>query len=110
MVEIFFSTFFFSRSRSWVDDDLVAAVCGESYQCKFDFVTTLSREFAAFTKFYQDEYINIREGVLKPEARGTTTQNYSLRVCCPILTFIDSPSSLKFRIALNVQLYFMAGS
>ena len=49
----------------------MAAVCGESYQCKFDFVTTLSREFAAFTKFYQDEYINIREGVLKPEARGT---------------------------------------
>ena len=87
----------------------MAAVCGESYQCKFDFVTTLSREFAAFTKFYQDEYINIREGVLKPEARGTTTQNYSLRVCCPILTFIDSPSSLKFRIALNVQLYLMAG-
>ena len=44
--------------------------CGESYQCKYDYSTTLSREFAMFTKYYQDGFVNIREDVLKPEARG----------------------------------------
>ena len=45
-------------------------VCGESYQCKYDYSTTLNMEFALFTKYYQDQFINIREGVLKPSARG----------------------------------------
>lgn len=54
---------------TWVDADIVEATCGESYQCKYDYSTTLSREFAIFTKYYQDQFINIREGVLKPEAR-----------------------------------------
>ena len=48
----------------------MAEVCGESYQCKYDYSTSLSREFAIFTKYYQDQFVNIREGVLKPEARG----------------------------------------
>jgi hypothetical protein len=38
-------------------------------QCKYDFSTTLSKEFAEFTKYYQDQFVNIYEGVLKPEAR-----------------------------------------
>ena len=59
---IFFST--------WVDADIVDAFCGESYQCKYDYSTTLSQEFAMYTKNFQDQFINIREGVLKPEARG----------------------------------------
>jgi len=54
---------------TWVDANLVAEVCGESYQCKYDYSTSLSREFAIFTKYYQDQFVNIREGVLKPEAR-----------------------------------------
>jgi hypothetical protein len=53
-----------------VDADKVDAVCGESYQCKYDYSTTLNMEFALFTKYYQDQFINIREGVLKPSARG----------------------------------------
>ena len=57
--------------RTWVNAQLVEETCGESYQCKYDYATTLSREFAIFTKFYQDSFVNIREGVLKPEARGT---------------------------------------
>ena len=61
------SKYFFSRT--WVDEDMVDSTCGESYQCKFDYSVTLSREFAVFTKYYQDQFINIREGVLKPEAR-----------------------------------------
>lgn len=54
---------------TWVDANLVAEVCGESYQCKYDYSTTLNMEFALFTKYYQDQFINIREGVLKPSAR-----------------------------------------
>ena len=61
-------------SRTWVDADKVDAVCGESYQCKYDYSTSLNMEFALFTKYYQDQFINIREGVLKPEARGNENQ------------------------------------
>ena len=57
--------------RTWVNAQLVEETCGESYQCKYDYSTSLSREFAIFTKYYQDQFVNIREGVLKPEARGT---------------------------------------
>ena len=58
--------------RTWVDAEKVEQVCGESYQCKYDYSTTLNQEFALFTKHYQDQFINIREGVLKPEVRGKT--------------------------------------
>ncbi|TRY73653.1 hypothetical protein TCAL_08799 [Tigriopus californicus] len=54
---------------TWVDKNLVEATCGESLECQYDYSVTLSREFAIFTKYYQDQFINIREGVLKPEAR-----------------------------------------
>ena len=64
---LFRASFYF---RTWVDADKVDAVCGESYQCKYDYSTTLNMEFALFTKYYQDQFINIREGVLKPESRG----------------------------------------
>ena len=45
-----------------MDAQLVEETCGESYQCKYDYSTTLSREFAIFTKYYQDTFVNIREG------------------------------------------------
>jgi len=54
---------------TWVNAKLVDDTCGESYQCKYDYSTSLSREFAIFSKYYQDQFVNIREGVLKPEAR-----------------------------------------
>merc|ERR1711860_303241 len=54
---------------TWVDAAMVEKVCGESSQCKYDYSVSLSYEFAIFSKFFQDEFINIREGVLKPEAR-----------------------------------------
>jgi len=54
---------------TWVDADLVEDMCGESYQCRYDYSTTLNKEFAVFTKYYQDQFINIYEGVIKPEAR-----------------------------------------
>lgn len=54
---------------TWVDSELVEEICGESYQCKYDYSTTLSKEFAQFTKYYQDQFVNIYENTLKPEAR-----------------------------------------
>ena len=47
---------------------MVSKMCGDSYQCAYDYSTTLSAEFARFTKYYQDQFINIYEEVLKPEA------------------------------------------
>jgi len=55
------------QNVTWVSDELVRDFCGNSYQCKYDYATTLSREFAMFTKYYQDQFINIYEEVLKPE-------------------------------------------
>jgi len=54
---------------TWTNADMVAEFCGESYQCKYDYSTTLSEEFAMFTKYYQDQFVNIYESVLKPEKR-----------------------------------------
>jgi len=54
---------------TWVDSKIVDNVCGESYQCKYDYSTTLSKEFAIFTKYYQDQFVNIYEQVLKPQSR-----------------------------------------
>ena len=75
--------------RTWVDANLVAEVCGESYQCKYDYSTSLSREFAIFTKYYQDQFVNIREGVLKPEARGKIINItvYCVVICISMNTF-----------------------
>jgi len=57
---------------TWVDADKVSDLCGDSYQCKYDYSTTLSAEFARFTKYYQDQFVNIYEEVLKPEAMVTS--------------------------------------
>ena len=54
--------------RTWVNAEMVDKICGDSYQCKYDYSTTLSDEFARFTKYYQDQFVNIYEEVLKPEA------------------------------------------
>ena len=54
--------------RTWVSDELVKDLCGDSYQCQYDYATTLSKEFAMFSKYYQDQFVNIYENVLKPES------------------------------------------
>lgn len=35
-------------------------LCGESYQCRFDFGMSLDREMAHFTKNYHSSIVNIR--------------------------------------------------
>ncbi|XP_063878525.1 protein mesh-like isoform X1 [Scylla paramamosain] len=39
----------------------IKRVCGDSYQCHFDFVVTLRRDFADMTKYYQDQFVNIKQ-------------------------------------------------
>lgn len=52
-----------SFSRTTYNSEILR-VCGDSYQCHFDYVVTLKRDFAAMTKYYQDEFVNIKEGGL----------------------------------------------
>ena len=58
-----------------MDADKVAMFCGDSYQCKYDYSITLNKEFAQFTKYYQDQFVNIYEGVLKPDAMVTNSKS-----------------------------------
>lgn len=89
--------------RTWVDANLVAEVCGESYQCKYDYSTSLSREFAIFTKYYQDQFVNIREGVLKPEARGKII---NITVYCVVICMCISMNTFPFfMMALSTPKY-----
>ncbi|CAG0885412.1 unnamed protein product [Darwinula stevensoni] len=39
----------------------VRKFCGESYQCYFDYAVTMDREFAKWSKHYQDEFVNIKK-------------------------------------------------
>lgn len=39
----------------------IKRVCGDSYQCHFDYVVTLRRDFADMTKYYQDQFVNIKQ-------------------------------------------------
>ncbi|XP_018022342.1 protein mesh isoform X2 [Hyalella azteca] len=52
--------------NSTTDPREVERVCGDSYQCNFDFVTTLRRDFAVMTKYYQDQFVNIKDYGLLP--------------------------------------------
>lgn len=42
------------------DIELATELCGESYQCRYDFGMSLDREMAHFTKNYYDSAINIQ--------------------------------------------------
>lgn len=50
----------FLPSNRTQDIELATELCGESYQCRFDFGMTLDREMAHFTKNYYDSAVNIR--------------------------------------------------
>jgi len=79
---------------TWVDADLVDDFCGDSYQCKYDYSTTLSREFAMFTKYYQDQFVNIYEAVLKPEAMVTSCGGLSTPGNGRKTTFAFTPGTI----------------
>lgn len=54
-------------------------LCGESYQCRFDYGMSLNRDLAYYTKFYFDQAVNIKAsndhrviscGILEPPRFG----------------------------------------
>lgn len=50
---------FLPSNRSY-DIERATELCGESYQCRYDYGMTLNRDLAHFTKNYYDSLINIR--------------------------------------------------
>lgn len=57
---------FDSRGRTNLTVVMVSDYCRDSYQCKFDYAVTGSREAGWFTKVYQWQYNDIRNNGLKP--------------------------------------------
>ncbi|XP_046806151.1 protein mesh [Lucilia cuprina] len=50
---------FLPSNRSY-DIERAEELCGESYQCRYDYGMTLNRDLAHFTKNYYDSLVNIR--------------------------------------------------
>lgn len=42
------------------DIERASELCGESYQCRYDYGMSLNRDMAHYTKFYYDKIINIK--------------------------------------------------
>jgi len=57
----------------------VEAFCGDSYQCKYDYSVTLNREYGHWAKFYQSEFITLKETGLKPST--LSFQLHSIKRC-----------------------------
>lgn len=51
---------FLPQNRSQ-DVARAAELCGESYQCRYDYGMSVNREMAHFTKNYYDSIVNIRD-------------------------------------------------
>lgn len=50
----------FLTSNRTTDIDRASELCGESYQCRYDYGMSLNRDLAHYTKFYYDKIINIK--------------------------------------------------
>jgi hypothetical protein len=46
--------------------EIVEDFCGDSYQCKFDYSMTMNKEYGHWTKYYQSQYLAMKENGLKP--------------------------------------------
>lgn len=42
------------------DIERASELCGESYQCRYDYGMSLNRDLAYYTKFYYDKIVNIK--------------------------------------------------
>jgi hypothetical protein len=47
-------------------------LCGEAYQCLFDYALSLNRDMAHFTRNYLDSFVNIKS---KNRERGNSSQS-----------------------------------
>ncbi|XP_076069661.1 sushi domain containing 2 mesh isoform X2 [Oratosquilla oratoria] len=54
------------ENASATEESEIRQVCGESYQCFFDYVVSLRRDFAVMSKYYQDQFVNIKHIGLAP--------------------------------------------
>ena len=50
----------FLPSNRTADADRAYELCGESYQCRYDYGMSLNRDLAHYTKFYYDTVVNIK--------------------------------------------------
>lgn len=50
----------FLTSNRTKDIERASELCGESYQCRYDYGMSLNRDLAHYTKFYYDKIINIK--------------------------------------------------
>jgi hypothetical protein len=42
------------------DIEMAQSLCGDAYQCQFDYALSLNRDMAHFTRNYLDSFVNIR--------------------------------------------------
>ncbi|KAF4523118.1 hypothetical protein B566_EDAN003133 [Ephemera danica] len=48
------------------DIDMAKELCGESYQCQYDYSLTLNRDMALIGKRFQDDFVNIKAENMRP--------------------------------------------
>lgn len=62
-------------------NDIQRAVdlCGETYQCQYDYAMSLNRDLAHFTKNYYDTYTKIRD--LNMNERGACRNEFVKKNC-----------------------------
>ena len=75
-------------------------MCGGSYQCAYDFIMTERRDVAVFTKFYQDEFVNIKSSGLETSQYCDIISKPSK--CCTYLCSNVTCSLVFFVTAYNV--------
>jgi hypothetical protein len=54
------------------DLEMAVNLCGEAYQCLFDYALSLNRDMAHFTRNYLDSFVNIKS---KNRERGNSIQS-----------------------------------
>jgi hypothetical protein len=60
-------------------------LCGEAYQCLFDYALSLNRDMAHFTRNYLDTFVNIK-------AKNMERGNSSTRLIIPKMALPPLPS------------------
>jgi hypothetical protein len=53
------------------DIDMAYNLCGEAYQCLYDYSLSLNRDLAHFTRNYLDSFVNIKS---KNKERGNSNE------------------------------------
>lgn len=76
------------------DIQKASELCGESYQCRYDYGMSLNREMAFFTKIYYDHAVNIK-----------ATNNYRV-ISCGVLETPRFGRKLSFSFTPGAQVGF----